>query len=105
MECRYGSKFNLLQLVGGATDDGEQYNHMSSRLKTEGGSVQLLISSSDGSSITYSLDSGQTGYVEQLDTVLDTFKSQGFYLSSVSVKLYRKSLIYICHMLFDTYII
>jgi hypothetical protein len=89
-----------LQLVGGATDGGEQYNHMSGRLKTEGGSVQLLISSSDGSSITYSLDPGQTGYVEQLDTVLDTFKSQGFYLSltCVSVKLYRKSLIYICHI-------
>jgi hypothetical protein len=67
-----------LQLVGGATDDGEQYNRMSGQLKTEGGSVQLLISSSDGSSITYSLDPAHTGYVEQLDTVLDTFKSQGF---------------------------
>ncbi|XP_023721528.1 PR domain zinc finger protein 10 isoform X4 [Cryptotermes secundus] len=66
-----------VQLVGGAADGGEQYHRMSGRLKTEGGSVQLLISSSDGSSITYSLDPGQTGYVEQLDTVLDTFKSQG----------------------------
>jgi hypothetical protein len=66
------------QLVGGAADDAEQYHRMNGRLKTEGGSVHLLISNSDGSSITYSLDPGQTGYVEQLDTVLDTFKSQGF---------------------------
>jgi hypothetical protein len=65
------------QLVGGAPDDSEQYHGMSGGLKTEGGSVQLLISSSDGSSITYSLDPGQAGYVEQLDNVLDTFKSQG----------------------------
>jgi len=43
--------------------------------------VQLLISSSDGSSITYSLDPGQAGYVEQLDNVLDTFKSQGSWMS------------------------
>jgi hypothetical protein len=50
---------------------------MSGGLKTEGGRVQLLISSSDGSSIAYSLDPGQAGYVEQLDNVLDTFKSQG----------------------------
>jgi hypothetical protein len=49
-------------------------------MKTEGGSVQLLISSSDGSSITYSLDPGQAGYVEQLDNVLDTFKSQGSWM-------------------------
>lgn len=71
-------KFNCnLQLVGGAPDDNGQYHGM----KTEGGSVQLLISSSDGSSITYSLDPGQAGYVEQLDNVLDTFKSQGSWMS------------------------
>lgn len=91
------------QLVGGATDDSEQYHRMSGRLKTEGGSVQLLISSSDGSSITYSLDPGQTGYVEQLDTVLDTFKSQGFYLSFTlsSASETVQTFVHICRMLFD----
>jgi len=77
-QFRCESKCNCnLQLVGGGPDDSGQYHGM----KTEGGSVQLLISSSDGSSITYSLDPGQAGYVEQLDNVLDTFKSQGSRIS------------------------
>jgi hypothetical protein len=50
---------------------------MSGGLKTEGSHVQLLISSSDGSSIAYSLAPGQAGYVEHLDNVLDTFKAEG----------------------------
>ncbi|XP_069691824.1 uncharacterized protein [Periplaneta americana] len=65
------------QLVGGAPDDGERFHSIDDGIKTEAGSVQLLISSSDGSSIAYSLDPGQAGYVEQLDNVLDSFKSQG----------------------------
>ena len=64
-------------MMGGTADETERYHSISGTVKTESGSVQLLISSSDGSSITYSIDPTQAGYVEQLDNVLDTFKSQG----------------------------
>ncbi|PSN49573.1 hypothetical protein C0J52_09751 [Blattella germanica] len=47
------------QLVGGTTDETDRYHSISGAMKAEGGSVQLLISSSDGSSLV--IEEGEEG--------------------------------------------